>query len=60
MRGHYNHSIKSIATRVNAPLVVYYVVTTFIDDQTYKRGDETYRRVLMRNSFRVDGRVRRE
>lgn len=32
----------------------------FIDDQTYKRGDKTYRRVLMRNSFRVDGRVRHE
>jgi transposase len=39
---------------------VYCVVTMFIDDQTYERGGKTYRRVLMRNSFRVDGRVRHE
>jgi transposase len=32
----------------------------FIDDQTYERDGRTYRRVLIRNSFRVDGRVRHE
>ena len=32
----------------------------FIDDQTYERAGRTYRRVLLRNSFRVDGRVRHE
>ena len=35
----------------------YCVVTMFIDDQTYKRGGKTYRRVLMRSSFRTGGRV---
>ncbi len=40
--------------------MVYIVVTMFIDDQTYERDGKTYRRVLMRNSFRVDGRVRHE
>ena len=29
----------------------------FIDDSTYKRGSKTYRRVLLRNSYRVDGVV---
>lgn len=29
----------------------------FIDDSTYKRGGKTYRRVLLRNSYRVDGVV---
>ena len=36
------------------------VVTTLVDDQTTKRGDKTYRRGLMRNSFRIDGRVLHE
>jgi hypothetical protein len=30
----------------------------FIDDQTYVRNGKTYRRVLLRNSFRVNCRVR--
>lgn len=34
------------------------VVTMFIDDSTYKRGGKTYRRVLLRNSFRVNGIVK--
>lgn len=28
-----------------------------IDDQTYKRGGKTYRRALLRNSYRKDGKV---
>lgn len=40
--------------------MTYIVVTMFIDYQTYQRDGKTYRRVLMRNSFRVDGRVRHE
>jgi len=32
----------------------------FIDDQTYERDGRTYRRVLMRNSFRSGGRVLHE
>lgn len=32
----------------------------FIDDQIFKQGDKTYRRVLMRNSFRVGGKVRHQ
>ncbi len=32
----------------------------FIDDQTYERDGKTYRRVLMRNSFRSGGRVLHE
>ena len=32
----------------------------FIDDQTYERDGRTYRRVLLRNSFRAGGQVRHE
>ena len=32
----------------------------YIDDCTYTRGGKTYRRVLMRNSYRVDGVVRHD
>jgi transposase len=33
------------------------VVTMHIDACTYKRGNKTYRRVLLRNSYRVNGKV---
>ena len=36
------------------------VVTMFIDDSTYTRNGKTYRRVLLRNSFRVNGKVRHD
>lgn len=36
------------------------VVTLFIDDQTYKSNGKTYRRVLLRNSYRVNGRVKHD
>lgn len=36
------------------------VVTMFIDASTYKRGDRTYRRVLLRNSYRENGQVRHD
>ena len=39
-------------------LLIMMVVTMFIDDSTYKRDGKTYRRVLLRNSFRVNGVVR--
>jgi len=32
----------------------------FIDDQTIGRGNKTYRRVLLRNSYRVNGKVRHD
>src|SRR5918996_1717297 len=32
----------------------------FIDDCTYTRNGKTYRRVLLRNSYRVDGTVRHD
>ncbi|MCP4121909.1 MAG: IS1634 family transposase [Bacteroidetes bacterium] len=32
----------------------------FIDDSTYARNGKTYRRVLLRNSYRVDGKVRHD
>lgn len=32
----------------------------FIDDSTYKRNGKTYRRVLMRNSYRVGGKVKHQ
>src|ERR687891_2552210 len=32
----------------------------FIDDCTYTRHGKTYRRVLLRNSYRVDGTVRHD
>ncbi len=32
----------------------------FIDASTYKRNGKTYRRVLLRNSYRVDGKVRHD
>ena len=31
-----------------------------IDDQTYKSNGKTYRRVLLRNSYRVNGKVRHD
>lgn len=36
------------------------VVTMFIDDSTYTRNAKTYRRVLLRNSYRVNGKVRHD
>jgi len=36
------------------------VVTMFIDDSTYTRNGKTYRRVLLRNSYRVNGKVRHD
>ena len=35
-----------------------FVVTMFIDDSTHSRNGKTYRRVLLRDSRRVDGKVR--
>lgn len=32
----------------------------FIDDSTYIRNNKTYRRVLLRNSYRVNGKVRHD
>jgi hypothetical protein len=32
----------------------------FVDDCTYTRHGKTYRRVLLRNSYRVDGTVRHD
>ncbi len=32
----------------------------FIDDSTYTRNGKTYRRVLLRNSYRVNGKVRHD
>lgn len=32
----------------------------FIDDSTYTRQNKTYRRVLLRNSYRVNGKVRHD
>jgi hypothetical protein len=34
------------------------MVTMFIDDATFARNGKTYRRVLLRNSFRVNSQVR--
>jgi transposase len=36
------------------------VVIMFIDDSTYTRKNKTYRRVLLRNSYRVNGNVRHD
>jgi hypothetical protein len=33
------------------------VVTMFIDDQTYTQNGKIYRRALLRNSYRVNGKV---
>jgi transposase len=33
------------------------VVTMFLDDQKYTQNGKTYRRVLLRNSYRVEGKV---
>jgi transposase len=32
----------------------------FVDDSTYQRNNKTYRRVLLRNSYRVNGKVRHD
>ena len=32
----------------------------FIDDSKYKRNEKTYRRVLLRNSYRVEGKVQHD
>ena len=36
------------------------MVTMHIDDQKYSRNGKQYRRVLLRNSYRVDGKVRHD
>jgi hypothetical protein len=36
------------------------VVTMFIDDATFTRQGKSYRRVLLRNSYRVNGQVRHD
>lgn len=36
------------------------VVTLFIDDQTYKSNGKTYRRVLLRSSYRENGKVKHD
>jgi hypothetical protein len=33
------------------------VATMFLDDQKYTQSGKTYRRVLLRNSYRVEGKV---
>ncbi len=38
-------------------LTLYFVVTMHIDDQTYQRNGKTYRRALLRNSYRKHGKV---
>jgi len=38
----------------------YNVDTMFVDDSTYTRKGKTYRRVLLRNSYRVNGKVRHD
>ena len=37
--------------------MLYLVVTMHIDDQTYQRNGKTYRRALLRNSYRKNGKV---
>ncbi len=37
--------------------MTYLVVTMHIDDQTYQRNGKTYRRALLRNSYRKNGKV---
>src|SRR5512134_2650578 len=32
----------------------------FIDDSTYTRNGQTYRRVLLRNSYRLNGKIRHD
>lgn len=38
----------------------YSVVTMFVDDSTYRRNGKTYRRVLLRNAYRTQGKVRHD
>ena len=40
-------------------IIIYIIVTMHIDDCTYKRGDKTHRRVLLRESYREDGKVKK-
>lgn len=37
--------------------MIYLVVTMHVDDQQYTRGGKVYRRTLLRNSYRKDGKV---
>jgi len=37
--------------------MIYLVVTMHVDDQQYTRGGKVYRRILLRNSYRKDGKV---
>ncbi len=37
--------------------IVYNVVTMFVDDSKFTRNGKTYRRVLLRNSYRTNGKV---
>ncbi len=38
-------------------MILYNVDTMFIDDQTFTQKSKTYRRVLLRNSYRLNGKV---
>ena len=42
-------------------IYIYIIVATmFIDDQKYTRDGKTYRRTLLRNSYRVNGKIRHD
>ena len=42
-------------------IYIYMIVATmFIDDQKYTRDGKTYRRTLLRNSYRVNGKIRHD
>lgn len=51
------YCIKSLTQCI---LVFNIVATMHIDACTYKRGNKIYRRVLLRNSYRVNGKVRHD
>lgn len=41
-------------------IMVYYVDTMFVDDSTYIINGKSYRRILLRNSYRVKGKVQHD
>lgn len=60
MCGHYSFQLFCFYLLTNEHFKYILVVTMHIDDQKYSRKGKTYRRVLLRNSYRVDGKVRHD
>lgn len=60
------YQLKSVVTKIESMTFVlqrlmrFSVVTMFVDDSTHRCNGKTYRRVLLRNAYRTQGKVRHD